>query len=136
MKNISKKNKKQIDAMMLAKKDKNFWLYSQPAKIKTRFAAKVFDLRKEQNISQQILAKNIKTSQKVISKIENAEVNLGIDLLARIANVLNFSDEDWAEVVDCSFKLNISVEAENKPINKSYEFSNIEKKNNLELIIS
>lgn len=136
MKNMFKKTKKQIDAMAIAKKDKDFWLYSQPAKIKTRFAAKVFQLRKKQGISQQVLAKNIKTSQKVISQIENADVDLGINLLVRVATILNFQDEDWAEIFDCNFRINIIKETESALIKKDYKFSSDFQKRKSEPVIS
>lgn len=54
-----------------------------------RLAIEVFEARKNKKWSQQKLAREAKTTQKVISKIESGEVNIGLDLLQRIARCLN-----------------------------------------------
>lgn len=54
-----------------------------------RFSEEIYSARMALKMSQQDLAKEIGTTQKVISKIENAEVNFGIDLMLRISRTLN-----------------------------------------------
>jgi transcriptional regulator with XRE-family HTH domain len=48
----------------------------------------IYSARISLKLSQQDLAKKVGTTQKVISKIENAEVNLGVDLILRISREL------------------------------------------------
>ncbi|KKR22052.1 MAG: hypothetical protein UT48_C0001G0065 [Parcubacteria group bacterium GW2011_GWE2_39_37] len=52
-------------------------------------AEEVYSARIALKLSQQDLAKIVGTTQKVISKIENAEVNFGVDLILRISRALN-----------------------------------------------
>jgi len=52
-------------------------------------AEEVYGSRIALKLSQQDLAKRVGTTQKVISKIENAEVNFGVDLILRISRELN-----------------------------------------------
>jgi predicted transcriptional regulator len=46
-------------------------------------------LRNSYNLSQSELAKKIGTTQAVISRIENGSVNVGIDMIERIAKSFN-----------------------------------------------
>jgi ribosome-binding protein aMBF1 (putative translation factor) len=85
MKNISKKN---IDPMAKARGYKEFDGYAKEARSRIILAAEIYKARTKKGISQQELAKQIKTTQKVVSKIENAEVNLGIDLMYKITAYL------------------------------------------------
>lgn len=52
-------------------------------------AEEVYDKRKKMGINQQGLAKKVGTTQRIISNIENAEINVGFNLLIRIAHELN-----------------------------------------------
>jgi ribosome-binding protein aMBF1 (putative translation factor) len=81
-------DKRNIDPMAKAKKNKLFDDYSKGARSRIVLATEIYKARTKKGISQQELAKQIKTTQKVISKIENAEVNLGIDLLIKITAYL------------------------------------------------
>ena len=58
--------------------------------LKVQIALSVHARRKEKGLSQQKLAKAAKTTQRIISNIEHGEVSVGIDLLQRIARVLDF----------------------------------------------
>jgi len=100
MKNIKKRNS-MIDAMAEARKSKNFKIYSENAEVRMRFGIEVYDARGKQGISQQKLAKNIHSTQKVISKIENGDVNVGIELLNRISKNLGFCSNNFAEIFGC-----------------------------------
>jgi len=46
-------------------------------------------LRNSYNLSQSELAKKVGTTQAVISRIENGSVNVGIDMMERIAKAFN-----------------------------------------------
>lgn len=81
-------NKKNIDPMAKARNHKRFDDYSKEAHSRIILATEIYKARTKKGISQQELAKRINTTQKVVSKIENAEVNLGIDLLYKITSFL------------------------------------------------
>lgn len=51
----------------------------------------VYNARKEVNLSQKELADLVGTTQRIISNIENAEINIGFNLLLRIARALNLN---------------------------------------------
>jgi DNA-binding XRE family transcriptional regulator len=53
--------------------------------LRYQFIQKLIELREENKISQSQLAKKIGTTQAVISRIENGSVNVGIDMIQRIA---------------------------------------------------
>ena len=101
MKNMAKK-KFIKDAMTEARKDKNYLKYYEAAKVRVRLAIEVFKGREARGLTQQELAKMVGTTQKVISRIENADVNVGIDLLNRIAEGLNFVPENLATIFNSS----------------------------------
>lgn len=54
----------------------------------------LFYIRKELNMSQQILAKKVGISRTYLSKIENGHSNPSTEITYKIANVLNKSIED------------------------------------------
>ena len=87
MKNINNKKFKQ-DAMARARKNPLFKKYSQEARARILLAVEIYNARIEKGLSQQKLAKNIKTTQKEISKIENGQINVGVDLIYEIAKNL------------------------------------------------
>jgi len=77
-----------IDAMIKARKHLLFKEYSKEARAKILLATEIYEARTKRGLSQQKLAKNAETTQKVISKIENGQVNVGIDLILKIIRVL------------------------------------------------
>ena len=87
MKNINNKLKR--DAMAKDRKHPLFKKYSQEAKVRILLAAEIYDARNRKGLSQQKLAKNIKTTQKEISKIENGQINVGVDLIYEMAKNLD-----------------------------------------------
>lgn len=99
MKNIIKKNN--TDAMAEARKNKNFVKYSSEADIKIRIAEEVYKARIKKGLSQQELAKIIGTTQKVLSNIENADVNVGTVLLHKISTALDFNINSFARIYKC-----------------------------------
>ncbi len=56
-----------------------------------RLAVEIYDGRAARGWSQQELATAVGTTQKVISKIESADTNVGFELLRKIAGQLNLS---------------------------------------------
>ncbi|MBF0195874.1 MAG: helix-turn-helix transcriptional regulator [Magnetococcales bacterium] len=71
-------------------KDPEFKKIWDEESLKVQVALRVHERRKEKGFSQTKLAKKARTTQKIISKIEHGEVSIGLDLLQRIAHVLDF----------------------------------------------
>lgn len=92
MKNIKNK-KNNLDPIAEAGKRKDAKRYSDEADIRINLAIEVYRARKSKKLSQQSLAKKSCTTQKIISNIENGDVNIGIDLLNRLSKTLNFTSE-------------------------------------------
>ena len=71
-------------------KDREFRLYFDKAEAKRKIAQEIALLRKAQHISQAQLAKEIKTSQQVISRLESPRSKRmpSIELLDRVARAL------------------------------------------------
>ncbi|MGI6348221.1 MAG: helix-turn-helix domain-containing protein [Patescibacteria group bacterium] len=99
MKSINNK-KTNIDPVAEARKEKHFARYYTEAKERIRLGVEIYNTREKLKISQQELARKAGTTQKVISKIENGDVNIGFSLLNRIANSLGFSYKNWSRVFD------------------------------------
>ena len=97
MKNMNNK-KINIDPIAEARKGKYFNKYSKEAKERIKLGVEIYNTRENLKISQQELAKKAETTQKVISRIENADVNVGFSLLSRIADVLGFNHENWGRI--------------------------------------
>lgn len=97
MKNMKIK-KFNIDPLARIKKSKNYPSYAKDADDRIRLATTVYNKRAVLRLSQQKLAKLAETTQKVISNIENADMNPGFNLLNRIEEALKFQPEDWAKV--------------------------------------
>ncbi len=81
-----------------AKEHALFWEGFEEADVRIRFAQEVYDMRERMGISQTALAKECMTSQRIISNIENAEINLGITLMNKLSKFLNFTDQNWSRV--------------------------------------
>ncbi len=97
MKNMNNK-KINIDPIAEARKGKYFNKYSKEAKERIKLGVEIHNTRESLKISQQDLAKKAETTQKVISRVENGDVNVGFSLLNRIADVLGFDHENWGRV--------------------------------------
>ncbi len=96
-------NKKlNIDPMSEARKGKYFEQFSREAKKRIKLGVEIYNVREALGMSQQKLAKEAQTTQKVISKVENGDVNIGFALLNRIASALNFNYENWSNILDFS----------------------------------
>jgi len=102
MKNINNK-KINIDPISEARKGKYFEQYSNEARGRIMLGVEIYNVREKMGISQQVLAKKAHTTQKVVSRVENGDVNIGFSLLSRIASVLNFNYENWGKIFGISF---------------------------------
>jgi len=123
MKNIRSK-KTSIDPMAEARKGKYFKQYSKEAKERIQLGVEIYNQREFLGVSQQKLAQEAQTTQKVISRVENGDVNIGFALLNRIASVLNFNYENWGTIfgfrVPCKI-LFVGSEATNTTTKKTQE---------------
>lgn len=97
MKNINNTTK-QTDPLAEVKNSKNFQRYSKEARERIKLGVEIYNTREGLKISQQELAKQAQTTQKVISVIESGDVNVGFSLLNRIADVLKFNHENWSRI--------------------------------------
>ena len=94
IKKADKKNFKKLaysfkDDLKKDLKDKKFKEVFCQEKIKLDIANEIIKLRKKKKISQKELAKKIKTTQAVISRIENGQVFPSTNIIQRICNELN-----------------------------------------------
>ncbi len=76
---LEKKLRKQINDF-----DKKY----STAKIRLEFAIQITHEREKAGLSQKDLALKLKTTQSVISRIENGKQNISLDMLQKIANAL------------------------------------------------
>lgn len=87
MKNINKNNSK-IDSMAKARRHPDFKKYSKEARARILLATEIYNARLEKGLSQQKLAEKINSTQKEISKIENGQINVGLDTIFKIIQSL------------------------------------------------
>ena len=129
-------NKQTIDAMAEARKMSGFSELSADAAMRLRLAVEIYQGRERLSLSQQDLARMIKSTQKVISHLENGDINVGLSLLNRISLALNFRADNWAKIFNFNlpgFKLNSSAqvsgrvhvikESKTSNMNTSFSFS-------------
>jgi DNA-binding XRE family transcriptional regulator len=83
------KNTNKIDPIAKARKHPDFNKYSKDARARILLAREVYNARLKKGYSQQKLAKKINSTQKEISKIENGEVNVGLDTIFKLLQSLN-----------------------------------------------
>ena len=72
----------------LRKQIKDFDKKYSAAKIRLEFAIQIANEREKAGLSQKDLALKLKTTQSVISRIENGKQNISLDMLQNIANAL------------------------------------------------
>jgi transcriptional regulator with XRE-family HTH domain len=125
MKNISKKGKFNIDAIAEVKKDKNFQRDSEGISVRIKLAVGIFNAREAMGLSQQKLAKEIGSTQREISRLENGDVNLKIELLNRITKKLGFTSNNFAEIFGCPSLVRI-IGGRSETSNTNVQISNEE----------
>jgi len=117
------KNKYTIDPLAELKKDKNFTFYSKDARIQVRLAVEVYNKRKEKDWSQIRLAKEVGTTQRVISNIENGDVNIGIGLLKRLVDGLNLSNDDLGSIFESCHLISLQNNTTNQELVYTAKYS-------------
>lgn len=96
MKNITKKN--EGNPMAEIRNSKNFSKFFAESTRRIYLGVEIFNAREVLGLSQGALAKEVETTQAVISRIENGDVNVGFNLLSKIAEVLEFNHENWGRI--------------------------------------
>lgn len=91
-------NNKNINALASIKEDDKYFM---GALLRTRLATEVSALRTAKDITQQQLAKKIETTQKIVSEVENGNVNIGVELLGRFSKSLDFNTDNFVKIFDC-----------------------------------
>jgi len=94
--------KNDIDPMIEIRKHKDYKKYAEEADIKIRIAEEVYRVRIKKGLSQQELAKIVGTTQKVLSNIENGDVNVGTILLYKISIALGFTSNNFVRIYKCA----------------------------------
>ena len=84
-----------------AKKDEKFLEYYKYEKKRLNLAIEIYNARKELGLSQSELAQKVKTTQSVISDIENGNTDVGFELLNRIFESLNFNSKNLIKIFEC-----------------------------------
>ncbi len=107
MKNMNKKNN---DILADIKSHKKFLEYSNNTGVRLRLAVEVFNARERLGLNQQQLAMKLGSTQKVVSRIENGEVNIGIEFLNRLKIALNFSTEVLSRVFNLEMPAILQVQ--------------------------
>lgn len=91
------------------RKSKNFSLYRDESRVKVNLAIEIFEARKQIGMTQKELAQKVGTTQRVISNIENGEVNPGLDLINRLIKQLHLSTESLGQIFCTPYKMNLSA---------------------------
>jgi transcriptional regulator with XRE-family HTH domain len=107
MKNLNKKN---IDVIAEARKDKKFKQYVKNASLRIRTANEIYSTRESLGITQPQLARMADTTQAIISRIENLEMSVGTDLLWRIGESLKFDINNYSRI------FNVKISMQNFPV--------------------
>ncbi|MFA5644563.1 MAG: helix-turn-helix domain-containing protein [Patescibacteria group bacterium] len=97
MKNINNK-KKNTNPMKEAKRGPYFEQFSKEAKDRIALGVEIYNTRISLGISQQELARITKTTQKMISNIESANIDIRFSTLNKIKKALNFKSDNWARI--------------------------------------
>jgi transcriptional regulator with XRE-family HTH domain len=71
---------------------------AEEAHVRVRLGQEVYDAREKVGINQKALAEKCGTTQRIVSNIENAEINPGIGLVYRIGKRLEFTAENWSRI--------------------------------------
>jgi len=81
-------SKKNYDPIAEARKNPKFSEYYQDARERINFAVQIYNVRKQQHLNQTELAKRANTTQRIISNIENADINIGLGLVVKVLSAL------------------------------------------------
>ncbi len=103
MKTINNK-KQNIDSIKRAKESPIFKEFYKEAKERIRLGQEIYNRRIALDISQQELANMTNTTQKMISNIESANVDIRFSTLNKIKKALNFQADNWSRIYRFSLK--------------------------------
>ena len=103
------KKRQNIDAILEARKYPQFKDFYREAEERIRLGQEIYKRRKDLGISQQELAKLTKTTQKMISHIESANVDIRFSTLSKIKKVLKFKADNWSRIYSFSLKPEESI---------------------------
>jgi len=125
MKNMKNMKKKKLtkDVIAKTKRDKSYQKHYEAASTRIRLSIEVSECRKERRLTQQALARMLSTTQKVVSKIENADTDIRISMLQRIAKILDFKSEHLAVIFDRSAIVTLKWSIK-KEENKTHDIKN------------
>ncbi len=82
------KTKKYADVFAQAKRNAKYKIYKEEARARIHLAQALHAARESQSLSMSALAKKAGTTAAVISRIENAQVSAGIDLIYKLFKAL------------------------------------------------
>ena len=100
---------KNNDAIKEARKSPYFKDFYREAEERIKLGQEIYKRRKDLGISQQELAKLTKTTQKMISNIESANVDIRFSTLSKIKKVLKFKADNWSRIYSFSLKPKESI---------------------------
>jgi Helix-turn-helix. len=89
MKNF--KNKKITNSIAELRKSPGFKKDLEDIRARIELSVEIYNARNQSGLSQTKLAKLASTTQRIISNIESAQVNVGFDLIRRVVRALNLT---------------------------------------------
>ncbi len=102
MKSINDK-KQNIDSIKKARELPAFKEFYKEAEERIRLGQEIYKRRIDLGISQQELANMTNTTQKMISNIESANVDIRFSTLSKLKKALNFQADNWSRIYRFSF---------------------------------
>jgi len=115
MKNMNNKNKK-VGSLDATRKHPAYGNLLDIMSARVKLAVEINEARAAKCWSQEKLAKEARTTQKVISKVESGNTNVGFDLLRRIASCLNLAFQVGKTVFASKTEATTNVLNQNKEI--------------------
>ncbi|CYX15896.1 MULTISPECIES: helix-turn-helix domain-containing protein [Streptococcus] len=93
--------------------------------LKQYIGTRVRQLRKEKNLSQQLLSEKAEVGIDYISNLETKGSNIKVDTLEKIISALEIEVSDFFQVVDSTTNYNVLNELNKLPIKKREELEEI-----------
>ncbi|HEL1986702.1 TPA: helix-turn-helix transcriptional regulator [Streptococcus suis] len=93
--------------------------------LKQYIGTRVRQLRKEKNLSQQLLSEKAEVGIDYISNLETKGSNIKVDTLEKIISALEIEASDFFQVVDSTTNYNVLNELNKLPIKKREELEEI-----------
>jgi hypothetical protein len=87
--------------------------HQKAANKRLRLGLLIYKKRNGMFLTQGQLAKLCQTTQRIVSNLENGEVNVGFDLLGRLVEKLCLSKDEISEVLGCLVMLDWSTDSTN-----------------------